>query len=379
MKIRVQGAKLILLTSLFFFQAYLAQAQNKRNYNIGYEVAVSSGYHFASNNVEKTGQSMNGIPVGIDISYVKYGLNKKDFSMVYGKPKLGLTFRTIKMNNTDTFGYCFGVFPSYTLPIILSRKIQVGIKIAYGLNFNTVLFNEQTNFDNRAISVPINFAFDIGANLQIPVNKKLSVVASTSLYHVSNGSLKMPNGGINIIYANAGICYYPQGLNEAILQKPNYHLEKRRWNYMGYAAFAYRQLGYFNYITKFPVFVISNQVYYSVNKLYHTGIGIDGFYDATQPLLYNSNLKLSDIPQNQKYYLAAGWYNRFDIGKVFLPLGIYHYVANMKHVQEPVYLRFGLGYQFHPQFFTGLFFKGTINKKQQLQSDFMEWSIGIKL
>jgi hypothetical protein len=372
------GLTLFCCTHLFFSIKSVFGQDEKKIVN-GFETAVFSGYHFASNNIEKTGQSLNGVPMGFDISYLKYGINKSEFTTVYGRPKLGLTFRAIKMNNTDTFGYCFGILPVYTLPIILQKKLQVGLKISYGLNFNTKLYNEQNNFDNRAISFPVNFAFDIGTTAQLKVSNKLYVNGGLGLYHVSNGSLKMPNGGINIIYGNAGISYYPEGLNETMLKKPNYKLEKRGLHYMGYAAFAYRQLGYFDYITQFPIIVISNQVYYSVNKLYHTGIGLDGFYDATQPLLYNDQLRVSDIAEKQKYYLALGWYNKFEIGKLFLPFGVYHYVAQMKYVQEPVYLRFGLGYQFHPKFFTGIFFKGTINKKQQLQSDFMEWSFGIKL
>jgi hypothetical protein len=48
-------------------------------------------------------------------------------------------------------------------------------------------------------------------------------------------------------------------------------------------------------------------------------------------------------------------------------------------VKEPIYIRFGLGYQFSKNWFIGSFFKGTINANGQLKSDFMEWSIGYSL
>jgi hypothetical protein len=118
---------------------------------------------------------------------------------------------------------------------------------------------------------------------------------------------------------------------------------------------------------------------YSVNKLYSIGLGLDGFYDATQGLLVNDKLRVRDIKENEKYHLALGIYQRFDVGKLFLPVGIYHYVLPLKNIQEPVYIRFGLGYQFHKNIYTGLFFKGTINNKLKLQSDFMEWTIGVRI
>lgn len=379
---RFSNVKLSLWLVIFFFglNQTILRAQESSGRQRGLEFSPLIGYHFASNNVNKTGMSLNGIAGGFDISLVQTGLKKEIFSAIYGKPKMGLTARFMKMNNTDTFGYSLAIMPSYQLPFLQREKLQLGVKISYGINFNSQQYHNQKNFDNRAISSAVNFGLDIGMQANILLSNHAQLSIGTGLYHVSNGSLKMPNGGINVIYGEAGITYFPEAIPKNWNQKNQYRLNfKPHWEYAFYVLVSYRELGYFNYITKFWIAGISQQFTYKFNHLYSLGLGLDGFYDATQPLLYDASLRVSNIAQKDKYYMAVGIYNRFDIGKLFFPFGVYHYVYKMENVKEPVYVKFGLGFKPKGPLFYGLFFKGTINKKQQLQSDFMEFSLGIRI
>ena len=369
----------ILCSVVLLLNTWQVLGQSNTNNTLGFSFHSLGGYHYASNPIAKTGQSLNGFTYGFSASVYQYGLKNKLFTDTYGGPKIGLTAKIFQLNNADTFGLSIGFIPSYDLPIITSEKVILAARIGYCLNLNTRQYHQQQNFDNRAISSAVNFGFDIGASAHFTLNKYLEAEFFTGLYHVSNGSLKMPNGGINIVYGSAGISYFPHGMGSTKERKPNYTLTQKKWNYSFQIAAGYRELGYFDYLTQFWVASIGQQYAFSFNKLYSLGIGLDGFYDASQALLYESTLRVRDIKEHQKYHLALGLHQRFTIGKIFLPLGIYHYVAPMKHIKEPVYIRFGLGYQFHPKFFCGLFFKGTINQKQQLQSDFMEWTLGMTL
>ncbi len=368
----------ILFFTLLICSTFLA-AQTTFLDRSGIRANIFTGYHFAANPVYKTNQSLNGNIIGIDMGLVQWGLNNENFSHIYGKPRMGLDARFIKMNHTDTFGYCLGLLPTLEIEMMHQPKWSLHSKISFGINFNTRTYGLLSNFDNRAIVSPINFAFDAGLLVHALLTPHLEFNIGSGLYHVSNGSLKMPNGGINIIYLNTGITYYPIFEIQKNYLKPNYKLNTNPFYYMAYGAFAYRQLGYFNDVKSFWVFSFVNQAMFKLNKLYSSGIGLDAFYDATQPLINTDSLKVADIPENKKYYLAVGLANRFDIGKLFIPMGVYTYLYNNKYVKEPVYLRFGLGYQFHKYFFTGLFFKGTITKNYKLQSDFMEWSLGLRL
>ena len=370
--------KEILFYSMLICSTFLV-AQTTFLDRSGIRANIFTGYHFAANNVWKTKQSMDGPVIGFDIGLVRWGLNNQNFSNVYGKPRVGVDARIIKMNNTDTFGYCLGLLPTFEIEMMHQSKWSLHSKISFGINFNTKGYGLLSNFDNRAIVSPVNFAFDAGLLVHAFLTQQLEINIGSGLYHVSNGSLKMPNGGINIVYLNTGISYYPKHAVQKNYLKPDYQLNENRFYYMGYGAFAYRQLGYFNDVKSFWVFSCINQYMFRINKLYSTGVSLDGFYDATHALLQKDSLKLADIPENRKYYLAMGISNRIDLGKLFIPIGVYTYIYNTKYVKDPVYLRFGLGYQFHKYFFTGLFFKGTLTTDYKLHSDFMEWSLGVRL
>ncbi len=379
--------KKVKLFNLFLIYSCCALGQNGFDSNCGLRANLFAGHHFAANRIASTNQSMDGNVTGLDIGLMSWGLKNENFSRIYGKPRVGLDARIIKMNNTDTFGYCAGLLPTLEIEILHRPVWTLQSKVSFGLNYNNKQYDFATNFDNRAIVSPINFAFDVGILFHATLTNHLELNLGSGLYHISNGSLKMPNGGINIAYLNAGVSYYPQISLKENYRKPDYSLSEKRVYYMGYGAFAYRQLGYFNNLKSFWVFSCVNQAMFKVNHLYAVGAGIDAFYDATHPLTRNPNkafsqedtLKLSNISEAQKYYLAIGIASRFDIGKLFIPVGIYTYLYNNKYVKDPVYLRFGLGYQFHKHLFTGLFFKGTLTGDYKLQSDFMEWSFGVRL
>jgi hypothetical protein len=369
-----------LLGFLFGLNQAPLLAQSAEGRGRGIEASGLVGYHFASNNVYKTGMSLNGISYGLDLSLVQTGILKAGFTEVYGKPRMALTCRMVKMNNTDTFGYSMAVLPSYELPILQGSRFNLASKVCYGINFNTKQYSKEKNFDNRAIVSPINFGLDIGLRANVRIGSLAQLNVGAGLYHVSNGSIKMPNGGINIIYGQIGYSYFAYGLPNNWKQKTQYNKGiNPHFEYSVYGLVSHRELGYFDYLTRFWIAGLSQQLTYKFNHLYSLGIGLDGYYDATQPLLYNSHLKVYDIEEKDKYYLALGLYQRFDIGKLFLPFGVYHYVYNMNNVQEPLYVKFGLGFKPGKHVFYGLFFKGTINKKQQLQSDFMELSFGYRL
>jgi hypothetical protein len=368
---------------LFYFLAlffsFFSKFSRSQERKYGIEATVFSGYHFASNVVNKTGMSLSGIPIGLDLSYVVYGLKNEKFSEVYSNPRLALNTRFIQMNNVDTFGYCVGIYPSIQFNLVQKGKWQLGINYGYGLNFNTKGYNYETNFDNRAINSVVNFAVDAGLKTSYCLNQKTQIVFGTGLYHVSNGNLKMFNGGINIIYGNIGIAYFPRSIPSNWNLKANYKMEtKRKLGYSISGFLAYRNLNYFASNQHYWVQGISQSLYLPINRIINTGLGFDFFIDPTHKINFYDSLKVSEINLNERLNFGLGWYSTVKVGRFFLPFGVYHYLYPLKYIKDPVYIRFGLGYNFTKRLYCGLFFKGTINSKKQLQSDFMEWSWGLR-
>jgi hypothetical protein len=341
------------------------------------EATALLGYHFATNVIDKTGESLNGSIKGLELGFGKLGIGKPSYQAIYGSQKAMLNFKFIQLNNPDTFGYSLGILPAIYLPIKIKQHQALRFKVSYGLNFNSKQFSKENNFDNRAISSPINFGLDLGLDYELKHKTGRYLLLSSGVYHISNGSLKMPNGGINLMYLKAGIGLTRNADPEKFIPH-QYTLPKRYWHYLVYGFASHREYNYFANLDRFWVFGINQQIHYQLNHLYAIGLGIDLHYDATQSLTNADGKKLYQVNEYEKYMSAIGLSQQFRVGKIFLPLGIYSYILPLHIVKEPIYIRFGLGYQFHKHWFIGGFFKGTVNGKGQLKSDFMEWSLGYR-
>lgn len=361
-----------ILCPLLLLVPSLLQGQVAKNAVFRIEYHGFTGYHFATDKLSSTGQSLSGWTFGLEAGIRKSGGGSENYRKKYGDQDWMLSSRVIKMNNADTFGWAISILPTCFVPMIRKEDWQIQAKVSYGVSFNTLKFDEVNNFDNRAISSSINFALDFGLESDIKIGKKHCLVLGTGLYHISNGSLKRPNGGINIVYGKIG--FRPATSFGA---KPNYALENHAFVFQSYLSFSYLEQGEYNTIQNFWSFTYSNQLQRQVNQLYSLGVGLDIFYDASQAIVHEYR-PYSSIPGNEKFLIAAGVAQQFTLGKIFIPVGIYRYVYSAVPITEPNYLRFGLGWYMAKHLFIGSFFKGTINKKIQLNSNFMEWSIGFR-
>lgn len=353
-----------------------------------------SGYHWASNResmyhlrydeqgniIGRTwdyGASMNGIVSGLGLTL--YHQNNKNWvsNTLFGNPRSSIEFNVIKLNKTDTFGYNFSLTANTEIRLLKKLKHELAVKIGYGLSYVTETYRGESNFDNRAISMPINFTVESGLQLHKQIDNSLEFNASLTYYHVSNGSLRIPNGGFNMLLLKAGLMKTIKG-DFYVLSRPLHLKRKRNLFFTGYVAGAYREQGLFNVIRRYPTATLSNSALVSLNALYSAGIGFDFFYDPTPPLVRNYTIQLNDVKLNQRFYGAVGISNMLYFGKFLMPVGVYRYVFQNRYVKDPLYLRFGLGYFISKNIFTGCFFKGTINKTGKLESDFMEWSLGYR-
>ena len=362
--------------------------------NIWENAAISfngiSGYSFAPNNIDQNhannilnkyyeNYSLDGLVSGFEIGIVKQVNGKKQWHDTWGMPRIGLNVQSIFMNKPDTFGYHVSLLPSVELRFLKWPNAELSGKVAIGAAYASKGFDRQTNFDNRAVGSPINFALEVAGVYHHKITSKVDLNVELGYYHLSNGSFKMPNGGFNIYYTKLGINYFFNQTPYSKRTEHNFDIENKKIYHTGYLAFAYREQGTFNYQRQYPVFTFHNALMKPINKVYSLGIGLDLFYDATQALLYNEKLLPSNIKESNKYLVAIGFCNELRIGKLGLPLEAYRYIYDLDIVKQATYIRFGLSYYPIKRFYMCCYFKGSINKYNTLESDFMEFAFGYSI
>jgi hypothetical protein len=344
--------------------------------NFGININYFNGYSFAPNKIEKTQQSLDGWVQGLNFGIHKQVNGNKDWHQTYGNPRIGLNLQTIFMNKPDTFGFHVSLIPFIQINILKSKNSNLSGKIGIGGAYASKSFKFSSNFDNRAVSLPLNFALEVGAVLNKKITNKLEFNFELGYFHLSNGSFQMPNGGFNIYYSKTGLSYFfnQTPLNKTL--KNNFTLKNKTTYYTTYMAGAYREQGTFAYRRQFPIFIFHNAIMRQFNKVYNYGLGFDLFYDATQRLIDEPDLLVSDVKESDKWNAALGFCNELNIGKLAVPLDFYHYVYDLNVVKQKYYIRFGLTYYPYKKLFVGCYFKGSINKYKSLESDFMEFALG---
>lgn len=367
--------KIYLFIYLFIVINCSLWAQNKLTNSL-INSSLIGGYSFAPNKVEKTNESLDGWVRGFEIGIHKQVNGTKFWHQILGLPKVGLNFQTIFMNKPDTFGFTFAVLPNIQLRLFTFKNAEISGKIGIGGAYASKAFKRLKNFDNRAISMPLNFALEFGLVYNQHLFKKLEFNSEVGYYHVSNGSFMMPNGGFNIYYLKGGFSYF---LYETPYKKrAPYQIKAndKKAFYTAYFAGAYREQGTFAYRRQFPIFSFHQAYLKPLNKIYSVGVGLDMFYDATHALIDNPKLLASQVKERDKWLAAIGFCNELSIGKFAIPLEFYHYLYDLKVVKQNLYLRFGLTYKTYQNVYFGCYFKGSVNKYKSLESDFMEFAVG---
>ncbi len=367
--------KLLLLSfSIFIYSIVISQ-----NSNVGFRVKYLEGINviptgvtgFENENI--LGNSASGFEIGI----VKQSEAKKDWEKLFGSPRLSLCFSKISFSENKIFGDVFTLIPGFETDILKLKNNFLSTKFGMGASYNTEVYNKESNRINRNAS-NFNFAFQIEISWQKKIKPNLLFSIDFGFLHCSNGSFKIPNDGLNIAFVKAGINYYLKSY-QINTTKISLKSEKSNWYYQTFLAYGFKEQG----LTgphKYSTITYNHQLLKPINKILDAGIILDLFYDATPYIRRFLPANLNEISETEKNHAAIGFGSELKIGNFSLPLHIMHYFFNLNTInKEKMYTRFGAKYMLNNNIFISATFKGTITNTSIIQSDFMEWGVGIKL
>ncbi|MBL4592680.1 MAG: acyloxyacyl hydrolase [Flavobacteriales bacterium] len=141
-----------------------------------------------------------------EISFYKSTTGKKEWQQLYNYPKMGVSALAVNLGNERELGMGYGIFPYIEIPLN-KRKLNLRIKIGYGLGYIEKPFNRETNYKNITIGSHYNAIIYVNMGWAIKLSNAFSTSAGVSLIHFSNGSYSRPNLGLNNFSLNTGLAY----------------------------------------------------------------------------------------------------------------------------------------------------------------------------
>lgn len=132
----------------------------------------------------------------------------KDWHSRYNFPVMGLGYYTSNLSNNSIFGHLhglYGYFDAHFLPV--HHRLNLGNRIAFGLSYATQHHHPHTNSRNYMLSTHLNVFFQYDLLLRYQLTQHLDIALMAGFTHASNGNLKEPNKGANLLSSSIAARY----------------------------------------------------------------------------------------------------------------------------------------------------------------------------
>lgn len=326
-------------------------------------------YGFIMPHVKAIEYLVEGHIPGFELRLSKATFGKNIWEQQYNYPRIGAGYYYCNYNNPDVLGKVNALYSFINIPIVKkNERFSFNYEIDLGVSYITKIFDIHDNYKNIAIGTHGNVFFKTGVDTKVKVFKNTELVNSLSFSHCSNGRVKEPNLGINVVSASVGLSYYlGRHYNKKILQLPEFI---RTTEYSVIASGGIKQWRRHDQNDYFASSLVFNMERH-INNLQSIGIGLDIFYDAsiaTSLEYFDEDKKVThtDLYRSGIHLSHNLIYNRLSL--VF-NAGYYFYTRYVEITS--VYSRLGLRYKISNHLLANLTLKSHF-----AQADFIEWGIG---
>ncbi len=373
----MQAVKFISLILLFVLWNYDIIAQPVKpstTHNLTTEVKLQYGL-LMSHHLELDIFKSHFPAFEINLQKATYG--KHRWEAEYGYPLIGISLWYSGLGGFPELGSAIALYPTINFPLVRNNIQSLNFKLGIGLGYLTNRFDRIENYKNFAIGSHLNIAASLFFEYRRKISRMLTFTTSMGLTHFSNGSMKTPNYGLNILTASVGVSSYLSNPNRSLKRKIlpelySFEFDGRKYLSIEFAtALAYKDMSQ-QYGESFFVGAAFVNIMGRVSYKSKFGIGFDVTYDGSDNLVLerqyvevSNKMNLAKTGVNIAYELVMdrlsflfnlGFYmsgmERSE-GENYQRLTMKYLItdklfANMvlsSHVGKAEYVGFGLGYQ----------------------------------
>lgn len=285
---------------------------------------------------------------------------------IYGVGLYSSTFGLAHVGNP------YAVYGFVAVPIRprINSRWGFNYRISLGLSGRFNPYDEDENPFNLIIGTKNNVYIDVGGQVNYSINKHFQFGVGLAFHHFSNGALKLPNTGINLLPLTAALTYIPNSKPFDFRKEyvaPNPKEDELHLNY----AFGFKQLDRAN---PKKYFKSTLGVFWSrfVGYKWRLGLGGNVFYSASG----NDKLIAGDKAGSFGALFSGGpafYVDHLLTSRLYLNgnIGYYLHKNEFNIENKPMFLRIGARYNIYRDLFTGVSIKAHAGK-----ADFIEWTAG---
>ena len=355
---------LFFLLVTFSYQIVLF-GQNNPLSNLRFDARIH--YGFLAPHHETLRYLQRGHIPSVNLKISKSTENIFPWATYYRNPDIGFAYYYADLKWDDVLGNVSAIYTFISLPVSSNKFINSNYYVETGVSILSEHFDVDNNYYNIAIGSAINFYFSTGIDLNIRVNDNLYLTTGVSLKHFSNGVVKKPNKGINLIQANAGMKYYLSNTNPQSNDIKNI-VRQKYFSLIAIGNVGVKQIyppGGVNFLIASSNF---EAIAYISSKR-SISIGYDLFYDGSIGTRMKTKDYISDDEfKNLRQGIHLGFNTHF--GPAVFSFQVGSYVFLNWNDDEPIYSRLNMRYH-HKRLIYSLSLKTHYGR-----ADYIEWGIG---
>jgi hypothetical protein len=312
----------------------------------------------------------------INLQQETYGKHKWERAFSY--PVIGMSFLYTGLGKSPELGSALTIFPFIDFPLVRYKDFSFNFRFGLGAAYLTKRFDRLTDYKNLAIGSHINASANIMFKARYKLSERFTLSLGFGLQHFSNGSLKLPNYGLNIIAINTGLAYRLARENKSIGDRfipptePYSAVLRHTIEFDVGGALGWKNmkatLG-----QNFMVYHIYENTFFPVKRKSKWGFGVDFSYDESHvKILENEGVGVTDKLKiirpgiNAAYMLA--------LSKLDFIFNLGYYLGGLEKSNGPFYEKLSFQYQFSKYLYANVMLKVHWGR-----ADYIGWGFGVHL
>jgi len=345
-------------------QAQFASKLKTAEYGVQYYKGIIIPHHKSINYLTKDyGQTIN-----LTLNLPSFG--DKYWHELYKYPDKGFGYSFADFGNPEVLGFANTLYAFVNLPFIRTKRFRLNFDAAAGVSYVSKPFNLASNNTNIIIGSPANAYLRVYLNTKIQVTQKFSLKTGFGISHFSNGAIKKPNRGVNLLSVYTEVAFRPQIKELEVFNKTEKFVQSV--DYSVILGAGWRQ-HYPPYSTLYGIGVMSIKTEYNLSGRHRAGVGLDLFYDEIYSIRTTRQIYENQSSDKAFFSGIVGTYDLVFGNMSFSVQGGYH--PSIPGDGYPrIYQRFSLKQRFGKHFVAGFALKSYMGTAQ-----FIEWRVGFLL
>lgn len=322
---------------------------------------------------------------GYNFQFLKQTNGSRNWHEYFNYPQIGIGVFALDFLKGKDMGSPYGFYGIYNAKLNQWDRLKWMYGINFGISFNSNVHDYDKQFYNISIGAKTNMYISLSTGLFYELNENFDLGLNLKLNHLSNGSTKVPNKGLNMAAGQISLIYYPERI-KPIKSDTIYH-PTEKYNTLEFSVFGGIKDTFYQGENRNDIKLYEGFEYnvygadllylhqYSNKSAYGLGVGVnyDGEYNH-QGYVIDSTLYEKKRFSHERLLVSIVPSYRLLIGKLYVNLGVgvYPFKSTRKYDNDIIFQKIGLQYQITDRLFASF----GIRASNFHIADYLEWKLG---